>query len=204
MINPTLAIFEQRLSVNRFDPGYAMGDTEIEALMRLTTRAPTAYNLQNWRFIAVRTSEAKARLRRLAYGQAKVTEAAVTFVVCGQQPNHLDVPHRLRAFVEAGFMSAEMVVAWQESVRDQYSDPQASRDETVRSATLGATTLMFAAQAMGLASCPMAGFDAAAVAHEFGLQNDELPVLLVTVGRAAPGNWPQKPRRPLAEVLQCV
>jgi nitroreductase len=30
---------------------------------------------------------------------------------------------------------------------------------------------------------------------------DEVPVILVAVGHAAPGNWPQKPRRPLAEVL---
>jgi hypothetical protein len=26
-------------------------------------------------------------------------------------------------------------------------------------------------------------------------------VMLLAVGRAAPGNWPQKPRRPLREVL---
>jgi hypothetical protein len=29
-----------------------------------------------------------------------------------------------------------------------------------------------------------------------------VPVMLATVGRAAPGNWPQKPRRPLAQVLE--
>jgi hypothetical protein len=48
----------------------------------------------------------------------------------------------------------------------------------------------------------MSGFDAAGVARAFGLAGHELPVMLVPVGRAAPGNWPQKPRRPLAEVLE--
>jgi nitroreductase len=28
-----------------------------------------------------------------------------------------------------------------------------------------------------------------------------LPAMLVTVGYPAPGNWPQKPRRPVADVL---
>jgi nitroreductase len=83
----------------------------------------------------------------------------------------------------------------------QYADARTARDEAVRSATLGAATLMHAAAAMGLASGPMVGFDAAGVAREFGLAADETPVMLVAVGRAAPGNWPQKPRRPITEVL---
>jgi nitroreductase len=98
-------------------------------------------------------------------------------------------------------MPADMPAAWQAAAAAQYADPQTARDEAVRSATLGAATLMQAAQALGLASGPMVGFDAAGVAREFGLGADELPVLLVAIGRAAPGNWPQKPRRPLAEVL---
>jgi nitroreductase len=48
----------------------------------------------------------------------------------------------------------------------------------------------------------MVGFDAEGVAREFGLAPSEVPVMLVAVGRAGSGNWPQKPRRPLAEVLE--
>jgi hypothetical protein len=48
----------------------------------------------------------------------------------------------------------------------------------------------------------MVGFDAAGVAREFDLAQGEIPVVLMAVGRALPGNWPQKPRRPVAEVLQ--
>jgi nitroreductase len=64
--------------------------------------------------------------------------------------------------------------------------------------------LMIAAQAMGLASGPMIGFDAAAVANDFGLGPTEVPVMLVAVGRAAPGNWPRKRRRPVDQVLAVV
>jgi nitroreductase len=51
---------------------------------------------------------------------------------------------------------------------------------------------------------PMFGFDAEAVAEEFGLAEDEVPVMLLSVGRERPGNWPQKPRLPVAEVLDLV
>jgi nitroreductase len=50
----------------------------------------------------------------------------------------------------------------------------------------------------------MIGFDAEAVHREFGLTKDEVPVMLLAIGMERPGNWPQKPRRPVADVLDFV
>lgn len=202
MTNPTISLIERRMSANLFDASHTLADIEIEDLVRLATRAPTAYNLQNWRFIAVRREESKARLRALAWNQPKVEEAAVTFIVCGVLPDAGALTERLQPSVAAGYMPTTIPSAWQSAAETQYADPQTARDEAVRSATLGATTLMFAAEALGLASGPMVGFDPDGVAREFGLTQNEVPALLVAVGRAAPGNWPQKPRRPIAEVLE--
>ncbi|MGB6006884.1 nitroreductase family protein [Castellaniella sp.] len=203
MQHPAITLIERRISANHFDPTHVLADVRIEELVRLATRAPTAYNLQNWRFIAVRTPTAKARLRELAFGQVKVSDAAVTFIVCGQLPEAASLRARLHPFVETGLMPAAMAAAWQDSAHAQYADdPEAARDEAIRSATLGAATLIYAAEAMGLVSGPMVGFDADAVIREFGLAKGEVPAMLLPVGRGAPGNWPQKPRRSLAEVLE--
>lgn len=201
MPHPSIALIDTRVSANHFDPARAVTESEIAELIRLATRAPTAYNLQNWRFIAVRTAERKADLRALAHDQAKVTDAAVTVIICGQRPDADTLHDRLRPFVESGHMPDAMAAGWTRSARTQYADPQNARDEAVRSASLGAATLMHAAAAMGLASGPMVGFDAAGVARAFALAEDEVPVMLLAIGHAAPGNWPQKPRRPVTEVL---
>jgi hypothetical protein len=42
------------------------------------------------------------------------------------------------------------------------------------------------------------------VHREFGLAEDEVPVMLLSVGAVRPGNWSQKPRRPVADVLELV
>lgn len=204
MTNDLLSFIERRISTNLFDASFTLDDGQIEKLANLATRAPSAYNLQNWRLIAVRTRKNKARLRRVADNQAKVCDAAVTFIVCGVLPNPADVSRRLRPLVEAGLMPPEMAMAWQQGANQKYRDPQIARDEAVRSATLAAATLIYTAETLHLASCPMIGFDAERVAAEFGLKPNEIPVLLVAVGRAAPGNWPQKPRRPLGEVLEVL
>jgi nitroreductase len=196
---------EARRTTNLFDPARGIDDAQIQELVRLATTAPTSFNLQNWRFIAVRTPEAKARLRQLAWDQAKVTDAAVTFIVVGQLADHRVLAERLAPAVAAGFMPAAMVPGWEGAARSLYHEqPQRQRDEAVRTATFGAGTLVHAAQAMGLGTAPMIGFDAQAVADAFGLEADELPVLLLAVGHAAPENWPRKPRRPLAQVLSLV
>jgi nitroreductase len=84
-------------------------------------------------------------------------------------------------------------------------NPALQRDEAIRSASLAAMTLMLAAHGKGLVSCPMVGFDADGLAREFGLDLAcEVPVMLVTVGYPAAGNGPQKPRKPLLDVLEFV
>lgn len=200
--NTTITLIEQRVSANQFDPVQTLNDAKIEELVGLATRAPSAYNLQNWRFIAVRTPQAKTRLRQLAYDQAKVADAAVTFIVCGQLPDYRTLVERLFPFIQAGHMPERVAMAWQDSARALYTNAQTSRDEAIHSATLAAATLIYAAEASDLVSGPMVGFDAAAVTQEFDLGPDEIPVMLLAVGPRAPGNWPQKPRRPLAEVLE--
>lgn len=50
-----------------------------------------------------------------------------------------------------------MVSGLQEGARLQYANLQTARDEAVRSATLGAATLIYAAAALGLASRAMMG-----------------------------------------------
>jgi len=205
MTHPTLDLILQRTSVNRFDPVYTIDDATIRELVRYGGEAPSAYNFQNWRFVAVRTPEHKVRLCEMAYGQKKVQEASVTFIVCGRLRPHLGLRDAMQPFVHAGYLDAAAVDAMVGSATRGYSDdPQMQRDEAIRSASLAAMTLMLAAQAMGLASGPMIGFDPARVHAGFGLGADEVPALLVTVGRPAPGNWPRKPRRPVSDVLAIV
>ena len=95
-------VIEHRRTTNFFEPNHTISDEQIEHLVHLATRAPTSFNLQNWRFLAVRTPERKAKLRKLAYDQAKVSEAAVTFIVCGSSRTippwkGVSRPQRMRA-----------------------------------------------------------------------------------------------------------
>jgi len=205
IVNAVIECILGRSAAKYYDPTATLSDKQIYELVRIGTAAPTSFHLQNWRFIAVRTPEAKARLLPLAWNQPAITEAAVTFIVCGQLVDTSVIPERLAPLVEAGVMPASMVPEWEIPARNLYmAYPQRRRDEAVRTATFGAAAMMYAARSMGLGSTPMIGFDADDVHREFGLGEEEVPVMLLSIGAERPGNWAQKPRRPVADVLDLV
>ena len=205
MTHPALDAIRQRVSANRFDPDFELDEATIRELVSYASEAPSAYNLQNWRFIAVRSRVRKQSLMALAYDQEKVVDAAVTFIVCGVLEPQRGIRSAMQPFHDDGHIAQDYLDAWVGDATATYQDaPAMQRDEAIRSASLAAMNLMIAAQAMGLASGPMIGFDAAGVATDFALAPTEIPVMLVAVGRAAPGNWPRKRRRPVGQVLAVV
>lgn len=193
---------KSRISANAYDPTFTLTNDEIADLIDTATHAPSAFNAQNWRFIALCSQEAKARLLPLAYGQQKVVDAAVTFIVCGALDAHQTLPTTLRSTLEAGIIGKDVYDMWIGAAAGMYGEnPQLQRDEAMRSGSLVAMTLMLAAREKGLVSTPMIGFDSDAVAKEFNLAESEIPVMLVTVGHPASGNWPRKARKPVSDVL---
>ncbi len=202
---PLAHLLETRSTTGRFEPGRPLPDGVIENLIHLATRAPSAFNLQNWRFIAVESDEAKSRLQAVAYGQQQVKDAAVTFIVVGQTEAYPHLFARLQPAVDAGDLPAGVQRGWSDMATGAHeNNPQLQRDEAFRSASLAAMVLMLAANEMGYASGALSGFDPTALSTEFGLSDHDVPVMLVTVGYPADGNWPQKPRRPVSEVLERV
>jgi len=201
--NPVTPILEARTSTTRYRSGAAVTNDQIIELVRCATLAPSAYNLQNWRFIAVVSDAAKARLCDVSYGQQQVKDAAVTFIVCGTTEAHKSLGNALQASVDAGIISTQVQSSWVDAATASHqNNPQLQRDEAFRSASLAAMTLMISAQGMGLASGAMSGFDEQGLHQAFELANDELPVMLVTVGQSADNNWPQKCRLPVNTVLR--
>lgn len=66
-----------RSAAKYYNPNGTLSDDQIRDLVRIGTAAPTSFHFQNWRFIAVRVSEAKARPSPIAWNQPAITEAAV-------------------------------------------------------------------------------------------------------------------------------
>jgi nitroreductase len=201
-MSDTLALLKERISTNLYDKARTLSEEEIEELVSYATQAPSSYNIQHWRFVAVTKPEDKARLKSVAYNQQKVEDAAVTFIVLGDLRGYEKLADILSRSVKAGILDQATADSWVKSANKVYSnDERFARDEAIRGASLAAMILMIAAQAKGLASGPMIGFDPAGVKREFGISDRYVPVMLLTVGYPASGNKSRKPRLEVDEVL---
>jgi nitroreductase len=200
-----LSIITSRTSANNFDSTASLTAAQIEELVSYTQNAPTAFNLQNWRVVAFSSKAQKEALKAAAYGQQKVADAAVTFVVVGIKDGYKEIARLAKPLLDNGAIDQAAYDGWVGmTVGSHENNPQLQHDEAFRSASLAAMTLMYAAQAKGYVSGPMSGFVPDQVSTVAGLGPNEIPVILVAVGPAAPGNWPRKPRRPLAEQVKIV
>ena len=198
----TLKAITQRISANHFDPTRALSAAEITELVEYATNAPSSFNIQHWRFVAVVRPEDKARLQTVAFKQQKIADAAVTFIVLGDLRGHEKMPEIVQRAVAAGQVDEQAAAGWAKGAARYYIDnEQLARDEAIRSASLAAMTLMLVAEAKGLVSGPMIGFDPAGVKREFDIADRYVPAMLIAVGYAAPGNTPRKPRLTADEVL---
>lgn len=197
-----LETIKQRTSANNFDATKTLTEDEIKELVSYAIEAPSSYNIQHWRFIAVTTPEDKARLKAVAFNQPKVGNAAVTFIVLGDQLGYEKLPEILQRAQDIGMVDEKGKEGWLKMATGAYvNNEQFARDEAIRGASLAAMTLMLAAEAKGLVSGPMIGFDPEGVKREFNIADRYVPVMLIAVGPAAPGNWPRKPRLTVDEVL---
>lgn len=205
MSNPITCLLESRASTTRYQTDLPVSHAQVEELVRCATLAPSAYNLQNWRFIAVRSDTAKTQLQQAAYGQPQVNDAPVTFIVCGTLEAHKGLAEALQLSVDAGIISESLQTNWvQAATMSHQANAQLQRDEAFRSASLAAMTLMLAAQGMGLATGAMSGFDADLLSETFALSPEEIPVMLITAGYPTENNWPQKRRKPLSDIMQTL
>ncbi|WP_186644033.1 nitroreductase family protein [Fluviispira vulneris] len=201
-MNSTLDIIKQRTSVNKFDPTKTISENEIKDLVSYACEAPSSFNIQHWRFIALTNKTEKEKLKAVAFNQEKITDAAVTFIVLGDMKGIEKMPEILSSIKKTNLIDQQILDAWQQMANGMYKEnPILERDEAIRSASLAAMTLMLAAQAKGYASGAMIGFDPEGVKKEFQIPDRYVPVMLIAVGYLSKGNWPRKPRLPLDSIL---
>src|SRR4030042_4605782 len=79
---------EKRHSVRSFDTGRDVPEEMVEELLRCACLAPTAGNVQPWRYFVVRDSGVKDALAAAALGQSFVALAPVVIVVCADLEAH--------------------------------------------------------------------------------------------------------------------
>ena len=193
----TREAIETRRAIKHYDPDHEMTDAEIEQLMSLAILSPTAFNIQNWRFVLLRDPKLRKQVRAAAWDQAQVTDASLLVVLCADTKSWEKDPAQY--WVNAPQPVQDFLVP---AIDTYYrGKEQVQRDEAMRSCGIAAQTLMLAAKAMGYDSCPMDGFDFDTVGKLINLPEDHVIAMFVAIGKGTKEAWPRPGQLPLADVV---
>lgn len=171
---------ERRRSIKYFDPDERMPAGHWQQLQQLARRSPTAFNIQNWRFVRVQDAVTRRKIRAAAWDQPQMTDAALLLVICFDRLAWQREPARYWANAPAD-VAAQLVP---EITGFYAANEQLQRDEGLRSCGIAAQTLMLAAQELGYESCALDGFDFAEVGRLIHLPADHEIALILTIGTA--------------------
>ncbi|GEP42957.1 nitroreductase family protein [Brevifollis gellanilyticus] len=193
----TLDAIQSRRAIKHYDPAHRMSEAEIRQLLETAMLAPTAFNIQNWRFVAVTDPEVRKEIRAVAWDQAQVTEASLLIVLCADTKSWSKDAGRY--WKNAPQPVQDFLVP---AIGQYYAGrEQVQRDEAMRSCGMAGMTIMLAAKAMGYDSCPMDGFDFDAVAKVINLPEDHVISFMISVGKGTQPAWPKGGQLAYEEVV---
>jgi nitroreductase len=193
----TLEAITARRAIKHYDPAHVMTDAETRQLLEAAMQAPTAFNIQHWRFVTVIDPELRKQIRAVAWDQAQVTDASLLIVLCADKDAWQK--DAARYWKDAPQPVQDFLVP---AIGQYYAGrDQVQRDECMRSCGLAGMTIMLAAKAMGYDSCPMDGFDFDAVAKIIKLPEDHVISFMIAVGKGTQPAWPKPGQLPYEEVV---
>ena len=180
-LKPITQVLLDRRATPHFRPE-PLPDDYLEAILRLAAQAPSGFNLQPWRFIVVQGTPGKMRLQRAAMGQVKVSEAPVVIIAFALKGGWRgDMDAILQEGVRRGTGTSEEV-AKQKHAITEFLGAFPADVWTNRHTMIALTTMMLVAEAYGVDTAPMEGFDPEVVKSEFGLPQEAEVVALLAMG----------------------
>lgn len=185
-------IINERHSVKKYDSSHKMPKQKIQKLIESTQKAPSAWNLQHWKFLILDDQEAKDKALPIAYGQQQVADASIVVCILADTEANKNAESVFGTAVEHGLLPQHVKDSLIQQIEGAYANPGVGKDHGILNSSLAAMQLMLTAKAMGYDTCPMSGFNPMKMVEEFNIPSRYIPTMLITVGKA------KEPARPSA------
>ncbi|TDM07458.1 nitroreductase family protein [Macrococcus lamae] len=183
MIQTHTDIFFDRRSVKEYDPEFKLAQEQLSELIRQANQAPSAWNLQHWKYLVIHSDGAKEKLLPLAFYQQQIMDSSATVIILADREGHKQAEPIFSQDVAEGRMTEEIKELLTKQVDSAYAKPEYRFESGVLNASLAAMQLMNAATLAGLGTCPIGGFKRTELIKQFNIEERYLPLMLITIGK---------------------
>lgn len=175
-----------RRSIRAFDPT-PIPHEEINQILDVVRLAPSAFNIQPWRFVAVESAELKDRLAAAAFSQRQVKSAPLVLVLYTDMADSLK---RVDELLHPGMDDAQKASV-RTTILNNFGKmtPEAQESWAAAAGNIALGYLLLAIESHGYQSSPMAGFNAEEVKKLLGLPENVRVPALIAVGKGTEGGF---------------
>jgi len=168
-------------------------EEKLEKIFDLATKAPTAFNLQPYRFIVLDSEDAMEKAVSSAIPVNRWIQYADKIVVLvGDEDIDANADEVLKHKLDEGRIDQEKA----QNLKEMYKRYK-NRDEEfmtgwlTRNTMIPATFFMLACKTQGIGSCPVRGFSEEKLSDNLDLKDTERPILLIPIGypKEEDRNW---------------
>ncbi|MFJ7746704.1 nitroreductase family protein [Peribacillus sp. NPDC097295] len=180
-------LMDERKSVRKYEPGVTIPREQIQHILEQATSAPSSSNLQPWRFLVIDDQEQKKELRIAGFNQAQIETSSAIIAVIGDNEMYKNAKQINDLNVELGYMPrdiADMMIANSESAYSNFSEIERTNIAHLDVGLISMQVVLLAKD-MGYETVIMGGFDKAAFAKKYELPANELPMILIAIGKPA-------------------
>ena len=170
-----------RRSVNFFDKEKEIDHRIVKRVITESFFTPSAYNLQPWRIILVKSDEGKKLLHSLAFKQPKILDSAFTLILIGDKEGYESHNTAWNEFRDKlGNEKTEKII---DGARKLYGTNESTKLKFEESHVgILAMNLMQLFKAYRIDTHPMSGMNFNKVKESFDLKETEEVVMLLAVG----------------------
>ncbi|EMA6341395.1 nitroreductase family protein [Bacillus cytotoxicus] len=195
------SVLYERTSNRAFNPEKEISAEELHQILKAAAQAPSAWNLQHWKFLVFQGKDVQNRLLPIAYNQQQIIDASAVVAILGDLEAYKNVETVYGPLVEQGLMKVEAKERLAQNIESAYNREQYPRDAAFSNASLAAMQLMLAAKATGWDTCAIGGFNSQALIEEFHISSRYVPIMLITIGESTLKGHPA-PRMSVEEVTE--
>ena len=194
-MRPTLLdAIQQRFACRAFEAGPPLSDEVLAVLREAGRLAPSAFGLEPWRFVTVTDAPRRTAVAHACFDQPAAASAAAFIVIVALVSVLEPDSDYVRARFDAEARGQELAPIYETYRAHYHADSIAAWSQA--QCNFAAAHMLLQAAHMGLGSCPIGGFDAAALAAALNIPPGEMPALVIALGHCA-STAPQRLRKPL-------
>jgi nitroreductase len=163
---------EWRYATKKFDSNRKLDQATYKKLEDALRLSASSFGLQPWKFVVVTDPEIKKQLPAVSWGQTQPQDCSHLVVICRKDElTEQYVDDYVRKIATTRGVTMESLDSYSQMMKGFLTSPKDKKHWMELQCYIALGTLLAAAAHLGVDSCPMEGFDAAAYDRILGLED---------------------------------